>query len=75
MTRRDLEFLLDALLRAESKTRSELYTAALNPVTGWVTRDEVRQRENLDPELARASRGTPTTGSQGGERRAQPPCP
>jgi len=46
------EFLIDALLRADSKTRAEIYTQALNPDTGWMTRSEVRQRENLDPEIA-----------------------
>jgi len=45
-----VEFLLDALLRADSKTRSEVYTAALSPVTGWMTREEVRRAENLPPE-------------------------
>ncbi len=44
------EFLLDALLRADSKTRSEVYTAALDPITGWMTRDEIRRAENLPPE-------------------------
>jgi len=44
------EFLLDALLRADSKTRSEVYTAALNSETGWMTREEVRRLENLEPE-------------------------
>ncbi len=45
-----VEFLLDALLRADSKTRSEVYAAALDPVTGWMTRDEVRRLENLEPD-------------------------
>ena len=45
-----VEFLLDALLRADSKTRSEVYTAALNAETGWMTRAEVRRLENLEPE-------------------------
>lgn len=44
-----VEFLLDALMRGESKTRAEVYTAALNPETGWMTRDEVRRLENLGP--------------------------
>jgi HK97 family phage portal protein len=48
--RQYVEFLLDALLRADSKTRAEVYTAALNPTTGWMTRAEVRRLENLDPE-------------------------
>jgi HK97 family phage portal protein len=45
-----VEFLLDALLRADSATRAAVYTAALNPSTGWMRREEVRERENLDPE-------------------------
>jgi HK97 family phage portal protein len=44
------EFLVDGLLRGDSKTRSEVYTAALNPQTGWMTRDEVRKLENLPAE-------------------------
>lgn len=48
------EFSLDALLRSDSKTRSEVYTAALDPVTGYMTREEVRKLENLPPERARA---------------------
>jgi HK97 family phage portal protein len=45
-----VEFLIDALLRADSKTRAEIYALALDPVKGWMTRDEVRQRENLEAE-------------------------
>jgi HK97 family phage portal protein len=44
------EFLLDALLRADSATRAQVYTAALHPETGWMTRQEVRRLENLQPE-------------------------
>ena len=44
------EFLIDALLRADSKTRAEVYAAALDPLTGWMTRAEVRRAENLPPE-------------------------
>jgi HK97 family phage portal protein len=47
-----VEFLIDALLRADSATRSDVYTKALNPVTGWMTRAEVRELENLEPESA-----------------------
>jgi HK97 family phage portal protein len=47
-----VEFLLDALLRADSKTRAEVYAAALDPITGWMTREEVRRLENLEPEPA-----------------------
>jgi HK97 family phage portal protein len=44
------EFLMDGLLRADSMTRAQVYEKALNPVTGWMRRDEVRRLENLDPE-------------------------
>jgi HK97 family phage portal protein len=44
------EFLVDALLRADSKTRAEVYTAALDPISGWMTRAEVRRLENLEAE-------------------------
>ena len=46
------EFLLDALLRADSSTRAAIYTAGLDPVTGWLTREEVRRLENLPAETA-----------------------
>lgn len=46
------EFLLDALLRADSATRSEIYARALDPVTGWMSREEVRRLENLPAETA-----------------------
>jgi HK97 family phage portal protein len=46
-------FLLDALLRADSKTRADVYALALDPVKGWMSRDEVRRLENLEPEPAR----------------------
>jgi HK97 family phage portal protein len=49
-----VEFLYDSILRADSLVRSQVYTAALgNPQTGapgWMTRAEVRQRENLPDE-------------------------
>jgi HK97 family phage portal protein len=41
------EFLIDALLRADTATRSSTYATALDH--GWMTVDEVRQRENLPP--------------------------
>lgn len=45
-----VEFLLDALLRADSKTRSEVYALALDPDRGYMTRSEVRRLENLPAE-------------------------
>lgn len=46
------EFLIDGLLRADSRTRAEVYKLALDPATGWMRRDEVRRLENLEPETA-----------------------
>lgn len=45
-----VEFLVDALLRADSKTRAEIYALALDPDKGWMDRDEVRRAENLGPQ-------------------------
>ena len=39
------EFLVEGLLRADTKTRFEAYRVALE--AGFLTIDEVRQRENL----------------------------
>lgn len=44
------EFVLDGLLRADSKTRADVYAQALDPDRGWMTRAEVRRLENLPPE-------------------------
>lgn len=41
------EHNLDGLLRGDAKTRSEAYSLAI--MWGWMTRAEVRQRENLNP--------------------------
>ncbi len=43
-------FDLDGLLRADAATRAEIYTRALDPTTGWQTRAEVRELEDLPPE-------------------------
>lgn len=56
---RDLTFLqqfvkfeLDGLLRADAKTRAEIYALALDPVSGWMDRDEIRKLEDLPPRPA-----------------------
>ncbi len=41
------EHLADALLRGDNKSRFEAYGLALSQ--GWMTRDEIRARENLNP--------------------------
>ena len=46
------EFLLDGLLRSDAVSRAEVYTRALDPVTGWTNRKEVRRLENLGPDDA-----------------------
>lgn len=45
-----VEFNLDGLLRADAAQRSEIYSRALAPDTGWMTRAEVRELEELPPE-------------------------
>jgi HK97 family phage portal protein len=49
-----VEFDLDGLLRADAAARSEIYTRALDTDTGWMTRAEVRELEDLPPEEAAA---------------------
>ena len=41
------EFLVDALLRGETATRYAAYTSAID--AGWMTRNEVREKENMNP--------------------------
>jgi HK97 family phage portal protein len=48
--RQYVRFELDGILRADAKTRAEIYALALDPLTGWMTRDEVRRLEDLEPE-------------------------
>ena len=43
-------FELDALLRGDPTARASVYTAALNADTGWMTRAEVRDLEDLPAE-------------------------
>ncbi len=45
-----MEFSLDGLLRGDTATRAGVYTQALSADTGWMTRAEVRELENLNPE-------------------------
>jgi HK97 family phage portal protein len=47
-----VQFELDGLLRADTATRADVYTKALNADTGWMTRAEVRELEDLPPEGA-----------------------
>lgn len=44
------EFLRESLLQPNTAARSTYYRLALDPVTGWMNREEVRERENLPHE-------------------------
>lgn len=44
-----VELSMDNLLRGDSQMRAAFYTAALNPQTGWMVRNEVRALEGLPP--------------------------
>jgi phage portal protein BeeE len=52
--RQYVRFETDGLLRSDAKTRAEVYETALDPLQGWMTRDEVRRLEDLEPEPAGA---------------------
>ncbi len=41
---------VNALLRANAESRARFYTAALSRATGWMSRDEVRALEELNPD-------------------------
>ena len=45
-----LSFDLDGLLRADAAQRADIYTKALNAETGWLSRSEVRELEDLPGE-------------------------
>jgi len=47
-------FLVDGLLRADAATRADVYSKALDPLTGWMSREEVRALEDLPAEPATA---------------------
>jgi HK97 family phage portal protein len=51
--RQFVRFEIDALLRPDSAGRAAFYTAALDPITGWMDRNEVRRLEDLPPEEER----------------------
>jgi HK97 family phage portal protein len=48
--RQFVKFEIDALLRPDSAGRASFYEKALDPITGWMTRDEVRRLEDLPPQ-------------------------
>lgn len=52
-----VKFEVAGLLRADAATRSEVYARALDPITGWMSREEVRELEDLPPEPSAAAGG------------------
>jgi HK97 family phage portal protein len=48
-----VRFELDGLLRSDAKTRAEIYHLGLDPISGWMSREEVRRLEDLPPETGR----------------------
>jgi HK97 family phage portal protein len=48
--RQYVRFETDSLLRSDASTRAEVYSKALDPITGWMSRGEVRELEDLEPE-------------------------
>lgn len=57
------EFLVEGLMRADTKTRYEAYKTALNGER-WLDVDEVRERENLNP----IQEPEPGPGDEGGDQ-------
>jgi HK97 family phage portal protein len=47
--RQYVKFEVDGLLRADAKTRAEVYRVALDPLAPWLTVAEVREMEDLPP--------------------------
>jgi hypothetical protein len=64
------EHNIDGLLRGDSKTRAEAYALAVQ--WGWLTRAEVRKRENLNPIPGLDEPLTPLNMQQGGRRGTDP---
>jgi hypothetical protein len=44
-----VEFLNDALLRGDTKSRYDAYNIAAGGQAPWMSRNEIRQRENMNP--------------------------
>jgi HK97 family phage portal protein len=62
--RQFVKFELDGLLRADAKTRAEIYALAADPVTGWLDVDEIRALEDLPPRGGTTNGTNPITQQQ-----------
>jgi HK97 family phage portal protein len=58
--RQYVQFEVDGLLRADASTRAEVYARALDPISGWMNREEVRELEDLPPEPPANTNGNAT---------------
>lgn len=65
------EHLLDMLLRGDTKSRYEAYGKAIND--GWMVRNEVRMRENLNPLPGLDTPLQPLNMGSGGQRSSEKP--
>jgi HK97 family phage portal protein len=54
--RQYVKFELDGLLRADAKTRAEIYSLALDPLTGWMSRAEISEARGPRARAAGAAR-------------------
>jgi HK97 family phage portal protein len=48
--RQFVKFEVDGLLRSDALTRAQIHEKSLDPVVGWMTREEVRALEDLPPD-------------------------
>jgi hypothetical protein len=70
---RFIEFALDGLLRGDTNARSAFYQSGVN--TGWLTRNEVREKENLNPLEGLDKPLQPQNMAPVGEQPSEPPPP
>jgi len=66
---------LDSYLRANTTDRYAAYTQALDPETGWMTRDEVRALEELPPWADVAPAADPSTVPEADDTAPDPQAP
>ncbi len=66
-----VQFELKGVLRADSSTRSQFYGAAIKD--GWMTRNEVREREDMEPLDGLDKPLEPLNMAPAGQRDNQPP--
>ncbi len=68
-----VEFLVDGLLRGDIKSRYDAYMTAVT--NGWMSRNEVREKENMNPEDGLDDFLVPMNMSKEGEEPPPEPAP